>query len=261
MRLLIYAYRDWSFWNIEPVLKYFEYDRWWLEKGGEPNWNEYDLILSCEPHIEGWREVYSKLAGQHKILGLQHSLYWSERVNPNASWLFDKFLMYGEQQKEVCLRYQISEDRLFITGNPRYDKFFGIKTEDHGYTLILGSSEENIGNYSKYVDRDTRFIGHPDTRKQIPDPNTENAIRCARRVIFRDTGAGIIAMIMGKPVLITEGRDARYFKCPMYNRGEFGIDYDDFVTWAVTGSGATGRVRGVIEREIWRNDSGRMHDC
>ena len=36
----------------------------------------------------------------------------------------DKFAIYGELAKELCLNHSIDSDKLVITGNPRYDKLF-----------------------------------------------------------------------------------------------------------------------------------------
>ena len=101
MKLLIYAYRDWSFENIKPILKYFDYKRWWVESDVHVNFADYDLIITCEPHIQGWRSVWKEIKNKYKVLAMQQSLFWNDIKNPNSAWFFDKFMVWGQLQREV----------------------------------------------------------------------------------------------------------------------------------------------------------------
>jgi len=256
IRVLVYAYRDWSFLNLAPVLDspQVEATRWWREQGPMPDVGQFDVVVTCEPHIAGWRRTWPEVMGKLPVLAMQQSLYYDREVNPNAAWPFERFMLWGRQQYDVCRNHEVREGRLIITGNPRFDGLWGLKTWDDGYTLILGSGGETI---DAYPDRkqwgECVFQGHPNMTGNKLLGDTVELIKGAKRVVFRETGAGIIAMILNKPVWIEPvrpGQERKYMPCPLYGDGVFGgpEEYGDYRTWAVgTGSGATERVLEVLQ--------------
>ena len=250
INLLIYAYRDWSFENIAPVLQDFKWNRWWAEKPGlPPDFASYDAIITCEPHIEGWRQTYPLISGRHKILALQQGLFWSDEYNPNAVWLFDKMMVWGQMMVDALSDYHIS-DRLILSGNPKFDAAFRTTVQDDGYTLILGSGCESIRAYRpliKQMGSNCKFLPHPNRTGHKLTEDTSDLIRRAHRVVFKCTGAGLTAMIMNKPVMILPYvHQKSYMPCKLYNTNAFGHD-PEYVEYAVYCVNATKRIRSVIE--------------
>ena len=247
LKVLVYAYRDWSFANIQPVLDQFEWIRWCDEQGPPPNFDDFDLIITCEPHIEGWVKWYPELRKKHKVLAMQQGLYWSDSLNPHAQWSFNKIMVWGTLMGCVMDRYKMT-DRVFVTGNPRFDEFYDMPTFDGNYALILGSGGEGGHRYRRqmFVEKDVKFQPHPNVCNYKMSNNTIGLIQSARKVIFKCTGTGIIAMIMKKPVKILPFiHQKSYLPCKLYNSGQYGFD-PDFVTHATMGPGSTDRVHKAI---------------
>ena len=248
LNILVYAYRDWSFANIAPALKEFRYTRWWDEQGPPPDFDQFDLIITCEPHIKGWHKWYKSLAGKHKILAMQQGLYWSDQINSSAVWLFDKMMVWGPMMYDVCSKYGI-QDRIVVTGNPRFDDLWGSDVTDGGYILLLGSGGEKIREYASVYKAEPhtyKFQPHPNMLQYKMPQNTTELIRAAQKVVFRCTGAGLIAMILRKPVRILPFKHQKsYMPCSLYNSGEYGYS-DEFVDYAATGPQSTKRVVDVI---------------
>lgn len=235
-KILIYALRDWSFANIEPALKGFEYDRWHANMYRELNINKYTLVITCEPHEKGWKETYNHIKGIKPILGLQQGLYWTDKPNPKAFYPCDKFMVWGQQMAECCN----CKKEIIVTGNPRFDKFWNIHTEDNGYTLVLGDGGDDKTYYTNDREKIV-FQPHPNILGYKMPVDTEELIRCASKVVFKSTGAGIIALIMKKPVEIYPSERKSYDKFK-------DMGYDNFVKWAVTDNKATERIKCVISQ-------------
>lgn len=252
MKILVYAYRDWSFLNIEPALKGFEYVRWWEESGWRPLFSEYDLIITCEPHIDGWKNTFPKVRGKVPVLAMQQNIYWTDVVNPKASWMFDRYLIYGKMHRDMCIAHGLSGSRLCITGNPRFDKYFKMKTEDKGYTLVLCGGFENKRTFRDFsIFKNVIYRLHPLENDHKLEADFDEQIRCAKNVIFRCTGIGIVPMILKKPTMIlgmgNSKRDLRYKPSKLYGKNVFGTD-SEYVKYAVGDYGATERVKDEIKR-------------
>lgn len=264
MSVIVYAEKDWSFLNLASALAGIEYQHIVgyddpLFESARSEMKEWlktiDLAITCEPHIEGWRRLYPHIKGKIPILALQQGMYWDDKPAKKADWLFDKFMVWGEQMRECCLMNGLPEDRILVTGNPGFDQFFGAHPTDDGYTLILASRFESTSKkFSDCIISEKKIIIQPhpadDLRPPSLRPNTFSLIRSAHNVAFSYTGCGIAAMIMKKPCYVIPGRTRSYEKSPSYNAGRFVSDNDDFVRWSVTGPGSTGRVKKVIREYI-----------
>lgn len=256
MKILVYAKRDWSFMNIEPVLEGLDYRRWDVTARHLLFEEDYfDLVITCEPMMEEWIMIYRDIQGKVPVLAMQQSLYWNDKPNPRAAWHFDKIMTYGELSASAYHMHGLKDKRIIITGNPRYDKYFFMGAGNKGYTLCLGSGGEGMHVYEPHmvIDKDM-FIPHPNMINHTLKFDTVTAIRFAKRVIFRSTGAGIIAMIMNKPCLILQenkSSERRFVNSKLYNTTRFGTD-PEFVKLAVGGPGATERVKKVIDNELSR---------
>lgn len=237
MKILVYALRDWSFKNIEPALAGYDYIRWNEGMGKLPDIGQFGLILTTEPHMKGWRYLWPTLKGKVPVLALQQGPYWTEKPNPLVLHA-DKYLVWGEAMRERC--FNIPE-KVIVTGNPRHDAFYAAETEDETYTLILGSISESRDNFKNIIEKTANVIFKPHPAEQGHKDNEDivELIRCARKVVFSSTGAGLIAMMMKKPIKILSSPKRQTFT--MYGKRP------DFVEWMCGKPGATRRVREVIE--------------
>lgn len=239
-KALIYAYRDWSFENLKPALDGLDYDRYWFERG-DIDISKYSVIVTCEPHIEGWRKFYPKVFNKLPILALQQGLYWAKEGNPNATWRFDKYMVWGEQMRECCLKSKLTDDRITITGCPRWDKWWDAPVKNDGYTLVLGDGSDR----ECYYKGDAVWRPHPAQNKYQMQRDTEDLIRCADKVVFKSTGIGLLALIMDKKYEIYKSPRLSYEKL---RDGTY--TKDEFLKWAITGNNATERVRCEISQYL-----------
>jgi len=252
MKILVYAYRDWSFLNVEPALRGFEYIRWYEELGWRPCFSDYDLILTCEPHIDGWMNTFPKVRGKVPILAMQQNIYWSDTVNPKASWMFDKYLVYGKMHRDMCIAHGVPGHKICITGNPRFDRYFKMQTEDKGYILVLCGGFENKRTFRDIgIFKNVVYRLHPLENKHQLEDGFDELVRCASKVVFRSTGIGIVPMILNKPVMIysmgSSKKDLRYKPSKLYGKHFFGTD-PKYIEYAVGSCGAIERVRDEIQR-------------
>lgn len=251
LTLFVYAKNEWSFLNMLPVLEQsvFNYVRFSgddIPDNFDPT--KFDLAITCEPHIVGWVTIWNKIKKDIKVVAMQQSLYWSDKRNNHAVWPFHTLMIWGQQMKEVMTMYPELNGRYIVTGNPRWDKFFTMPVEDCNFTLVLGSGWELSELEYPESDLPVVFQGHPNTNFHRMPRNTEKLVRTCTNCMFRSTGAGIMPMILHKPVMILKPIYSKhepwirsFEKSKLYCTGEFGID-DDFVDWAVGGPGATERV-------------------
>ena len=86
------------------------------------------------------------------------------------------------------------------------------------------SSEDNLVNKLWY---------------SVDNKDVEELIRCADKVVFSGTGAGLIALMMGKQVEISNTHRLKTYE--MFGKRE------DYVEWMCGKPGATERVRKVIK--------------
>jgi hypothetical protein len=246
--------------NIEPILDDYEYDVWNYDLDKKPDVFKYDVIIACEPHADGWKKIYPEWKGKIPIIGLQQALFWVDEIHPSSTWLFDRYFVWGEQMREMATLHGCPTEKLIITGNPRFDKFFSAITEDKGFTLILGGGgEDRLGSYTPLPEEPVMYIPHPMYAGGKIYEHSEEMMRIAGRVMFRTTGGGIIPMIMRKPVrimpLMRINSDCRmnghfrFFKSKLYGLGKFGVD-DGFVKWAVTGPGSIERTKEALQHYV-----------
>ncbi len=240
-------------------MKELNYKRWWFESNEEIDLSDFSFVITCEPHIEGWRKIYPLLKNKISILAMQQSLFWTDERNESAkrdSWLFDHILVWGQMQKDMCLMHDLSEDKITVTGNPRFDKYFKMKTRNDSYTLILGGRGEIVDNFPIFPNAIYRL--HPSANGyKLPLEDFDAQVANANEVVFRSTGCGIVAMILEKPVMILEQKRfskiskidgyMRYVPSSLYDKNSFGTDLE-YVNYAVGDFGATERVKNEIQK-------------
>lgn len=62
----------------------------------------------------------------------------------------DKFAIFGELSKKICLDHRINSEKLVITGNPRYDEIFLRKVKVDNNTILITLSGIASTNWSTF---------------------------------------------------------------------------------------------------------------
>ena len=263
MKILVFAQYDWSFNNLKPALKGLNYTRF-VQKKDKKTYSpqldikKYDLVITCEPHNPFYTILYGMVKNKLPILAMQQGIYWNDKVNPHATWKFNRYLLWGKMTKECCDRYPKLKGKTIITGLPAYDGYRGIQTKDEGYTLILEDRFNRKVLQNSIRKESGRIVKqeHPANIKHKKG-KTQELIRCASKVIFSATSAGFYAMLMHKPVRIIKpsqiipGNKYLHYKfCKAFGSEKYISNNDEYLKYAITGNmrkeSASDQVRKII---------------
>jgi hypothetical protein len=50
---------------------------------------------------------------------------------------FTKIAVYGEAMKDTLIKYDVKPENIVVTGNPKFDKYYGKIRRNNGYVLLL----------------------------------------------------------------------------------------------------------------------------
>lgn len=292
MKILIHSVEDWTVGYIRHVFEGHDPLMWYYKPGTPLPFQlvltDFDLIVVTEPSINNWIEFYRLKLNLPPVLAFQHGLVYYDEPNPCVGWRFDKVMVWGEMGRQSHLNLKLADDRILVTGNPGFDRFFDMETIDGGYVLIIGGN----ANYDKELygpimaelteKYHVVYKPHPFSRHAREEfkhdhlveslfpgttqvhTNVIELIRSAKAVIHSETTPGIAAMIMKKPVLNVKPHHFEKFSRGYYRFAKWTPPdailgaleaeinqptlYPEFIKWAVTGPNSTARMRKEIER-------------
>ena len=193
-----------------------------------------DIIIPVEPSIYSWvkiHKVFRSTFPEIPIVSIQNSFggnteEFYKDIKREGGWYLDWQLTWGSQQVARNIAGGLSKEKMVITGNPNWDKYFGVEIEDHGYVLFIagtaidcykGLNLEKIWedypnlhfyfkehpNHKNFFDRYSR-IGGRDRVKICYTAPIQKLIRCAKVVVSSTSTCGVDSMILGKPTIILD---------------------------------------------------------
>jgi len=202
-----------------------------------------DILLPMEPAIYSWIKMYKNfrphfpkipiVSIQNSFGGLTEEAY--KDIQREGGWYTDWHLCWGSQQVARNAAYMFPKERMPITGNPNWDKYFQAQVEDQGYVLFIAGTGidylkslridkiykdfpklswifKEHPNHQRLFQNTCMLAGKPRTKITYDAP-IQKLIRCAKIVISSTSTCGIDAMLLNKPTIILDvGDNTRKFE-------------------------------------------------
>lgn len=191
-----------------------------------------DIFLPVEPAIYSWIKMHKHFRSkfsQIPIVSIQNSFGGlSEEeykdIKREGGWYVDYHCCWGTQQVARNAAYGFPKERMIVTGNPAWDKYYQAQTEDQGYVLFIAGTGfdylklikmdkiyqdfpklswvfKEHPNHERFFQNTCILAGKPRT-KIIYDAPIQKLLRCAKVVVSSTSTCGVDAMLLNKPTII-----------------------------------------------------------